>query len=129
MLNVITVLGRICNEIELKSTPTGTEACSFTIACERDYKNQNGEKDTDFLDVVTFRNTANFVSKYFAKGRAIVVSGRLQTRMWEDKNGNKRKSTEIIADNVYFADSKTETQSSATPSYGDVTDYPDDLPF
>ena len=129
MLNVITVLGRICNEIELKSTPTGTEVCSFTIACERDYKNQNGEKDTDFLDVVTFRNTANFVSKYFAKGRAIVVSGRLQTRMWEDKNGNKRKSTEIIADNVYFADSKTENQSSTIASYGDVTDYPGDLPF
>lgn len=129
MLNTITMGGRICNDVELKTTNTGTEVCSFTIACERDFKNQNGEKQTDFVDVVTFRNTAVFVSKYFAKGRMAIVNGRLQTRTWEDQNGNKRKAVEILADNVYFGDSKTENQTASTPSYGDVTDFQGDLPF
>lgn len=129
MLNRITIEGRICNELELKTTPTGTEVCSFTIACERDYKNQNGEKPTDFVDVVTYRNTAVFVSKYFSKGRMATVDGRLQTRNWEDQNSNKRKSVEILAESVYFGDSKKETQTASTPSYGDVTDFQGDLPF
>ena len=129
MLNTITMGGRICNELELKTTNTGTEVCSFTIACERDFKNQNGERQTDFVDVVTFGNTANFVSKYFSKGRMAIVNGRLQTRTWEDQNGNKRKAVEIIADNVYFGDSKTDNQNTNTASYGDVTDFQGDLPF
>jgi single-strand DNA-binding protein len=129
MLNTITMGGRICNELELKTTTTGKEVCSFTIACERDFKNQNGERQTDFVDVVTFGNTANFVSKYFAKGRMAIVDGRLQTRTWEDQNGNKRKAVEIIAENVYFGDSKTDNQNANTASYGDVADFQGDLPF
>jgi single-strand DNA-binding protein len=129
MLNTITMGGRICNELELKTTTTGKEVCSFTIACERDFKNQNGERQTDFVDVVTFGNTANFVSKYFSKGRMAIVDGKLQTRTWEDQNGNKRKAVEIIADNVYFGDSKTDNQNTSTASYGDVADFQGDLPF
>lgn len=105
MLNTITICGRICNELELKTTPTGTEVLSFAVACERDYKDKDGEKQTDFIDVVTFKNTAVFVNKYFAKGRMAIINGRLQTRTWQDKDGNKRKAVEIIADNVYFGDS------------------------
>lgn len=115
MLNTITICGRICNDLELKSTPSGTEVLSFTVACERDFKDKSGEKQTDFIDVVTFKNTAVFVSRYFAKGRMAIVNGKLQTRTWEDKNGNKRKSVEIIADNVYFADSKKEEGGGETP--------------
>lgn len=106
MLNTITVAGRICNELELKKTPTDVEVLSFTVACERDFKDKSGEKQTDFFDVVCFKNTAVFVSKYFAKGRMAIVNGRLQTRKWQDKDGNNRKAIEIIADNVYFGDSK-----------------------
>ena len=113
MLNTITICGRICNELELKNTPTGTEVLSFTVACERDYKDKDGEKQTDFIDIVTFKNTAVFVSKYFAKGRMAIINGRLQTRTWQDKDGNKRKTVEIIADNVYFGDSNN-NQSGAS---------------
>lgn len=120
MLNTITVCGRICNELELKTTTTGTEVLSFTVACDRDFKDSNGERQTDFIDVVAFKNTAVFVNKYFAKGRMAIVDGRLQTRMWEDKDGNKRKSVEVIADNVYFGDSKNtttnETENSVQPT-------------
>lgn len=146
MLNTITICGRICNELELKTTPTGTEVLTFAVACERDYKDKDGEKQTDFIDVVAFKNTAVFVSKFFAKGRMAIVSGKLQTRNWEDKNGNKRKAVEIIADNVYFADSKqngkaTKTANSANSVanmsayeevaiiYDDDLMYDDDLPF
>lgn len=122
MLNTITVCGRICNELELKTTTTGTEVLSFTVACDRDFKDSNGERQTDFIDIVAFKNTAVFVNKYFAKGRMAIVDGRLQTRMWEDKDGNKRKSVEVIADNVYFGDSKNaasntnETENSVQPT-------------
>lgn len=128
MLNTITICGRICNELELKNTPSGTEVITFTVACERDFKGTNGEKETDFIDVVAFKSTAVFVSKYFAKGRMAIVDGRLQTRTWEDKNGNKRKAVEIVANNVYFADSKTtEASGQPTPNFEEVTDG--DLPF
>jgi single-strand DNA-binding protein len=85
----------------------------MTLAVDRDFKNQNGEKDTDFIDVVAYRNTAEFLSKYFGKGRMAVVEGRLQIRDWTDKDGNKRRNAEIIADNVYFGDSKSESKSPA----------------
>jgi single-strand DNA-binding protein len=130
MLNTITICGRICNELELKTTTTGTEVLSFTVACERDFKNSNGEKEADFIDVVAYKNTAVFVSKYFAKGRMAIVDGRLQTRNWEDKNGNKRKSVEIIANNVYFADSKTNTEQNTAPTTApNFENVDDELPF
>lgn len=109
MLNNVNIMGRICNEIELRRTNTGTAVASFTIACDRDFPNKStGEKETDFVDVVCWKNTAEFVSKYFGKGRMAVVSGRLQIRSWTDKDGNKRRNAEIVADNVYFGDSKND---------------------
>ncbi len=118
MLNNVTICGRICNELELKTTPTGTEVLTFAIACERDFKDKNGEKQTDFIDVVTFKNTAVFVSNYFSKGRMAIVNGKLQTRNWQDKDGNKRKAVEIVADNVYFADSKSSSENEKTANRG-----------
>lgn len=113
MLNKIVIMGRIVRDIELKRTNSGVSVVSLTLAVDRDFKNQNGERDTDFIDVVAYRNTAEFLSKYFGKGRVAVVEGRLQIRDWQDKDGNKRRSAEVIAENVYFGDSKTE---SATPA-------------
>lgn len=132
MLNTITICGRICNELELKTTPSGTEVLTFAVACERDFKDGNGERQADFIDVVAFKNTAVFVSKYFGKGRMAIVDGRLQTRNYEDKNGNKRKAVEVIANNVYFADSKpTEAVTvpeQPMPNYEEVSTE-GDLPF
>ena len=108
MLNKIVVMGRLTRDPELRRTGTGTAVTSFTIACDRDFKDkQTGEKETDFLDVTVWRQTAEFVSKYFTKGRVAIVEGRLQIRDWTDKDGNKRRSAEIAADNVYFGDSKS----------------------
>ena len=106
MLNKIFVMGRLTHDPELRRTGSGTPVCSFSIACDRDFKSQSGEKETDFFDVVAWRATGEFVSKYFTKGRMAVVEGRLQIREWQDKEGNKRRSAEVIADNVYFGDSK-----------------------
>lgn len=123
MLNNVTMMGRICNDIELRRTNSGIAVASFSIACDRDFPNKTtGEKETDFVDVVCWKNTAEFVSKFFSKGRMIVVSGRLQIRSWTDKDGNKRKTAEIVADNVYFGDSKKESEtSSATGSFSYAT--------
>lgn len=109
-LNRVVVMGRITRDLELKRTNSGVSVVSLTLAVDRDFKNQNGEKDTDFIDVVAYRNTAEFLSKYFGKGRMAVVEGRLQIRDWTDKDGNKRRNAEIIADNVYFGDSRQATQ-------------------
>lgn len=106
MLNRIIVMGRMTRDPELRRTNSGTAVASFTVAVDRDFKSQSGEKETDFIDIVAWRSTAEFVSKYFSKGRMAVVEGRLQIRDWTDKNGNKRRSAEIVADNVYFGDSK-----------------------
>ena len=106
MLNRIIVMGRMTRDPELRRTNSGTAVASFTVAVDRDFKSQSGEKETDFIDVVAWRNTAEFVSKYFSKGRMAVVEGRLQIRDWTDKNGNKRRSAEIVADSAYFGDSK-----------------------
>lgn len=106
MLNKIFVMGRLTHDPELRRTGSGTPVCSFSIACDRDFKSQSGEKETDFFDVVAWRATGEFVNKYFTKGRMVVVEGRLQIREWQDKEGNKRRSAEVIADNVYFGDSK-----------------------
>lgn len=112
MLNKIIVMGRLTRDPELRRTGSGTAVTSFTLAVDRDFKDQNGDKETDFIDVVAWRNTAEFVSKYFAKGRMAVVEGRLQIRDWTDKDDGKRRSAEIIAENVYFGDSKREAQNT-----------------
>ena len=106
MLNKIIIMGRLTRDPELRRTGSGTAVTSFSLACDRDFKSQSGEKETDFVDVVAWKSTAEFVSKYFSKGRMAVVEGRLQIRDWTDKAGNKRTTAEVVADNVYFADSK-----------------------
>ena len=105
-LNKIFLQGRLTRDPELRRTGSGTAVTSFSLACDRDFKSQSGEKETDFIEVVAWKNTAEFVSKYFSKGRMAVVEGRLQIRDWTDKAGNKRTTAEVVADNVYFADSK-----------------------
>ena len=117
-LNHITIMGRLTRDPELRRTGSGVAVTNFTIACDRDFSANGGDKETDFIDVVAWRNTAEFVEKYFTKGRMAVVSGRLQMRKWTDKDENKRTSAEIVADNVYFGDSKqTATDNSAAPSF------------
>ena len=106
MLNKIIIMGRLTIDPELRRTGSGTAVTSFSLDCDRDFKSQSGEKETDFIEVVAWKNTAEFVSKYFSKGRMAVVDGRLQIRDWTDKAGNKRTTAEVVADNVYFADSK-----------------------
>ena len=99
-------MGRLTHDPELRRTGSGTAVTSFSLACDRDFKSQSGDKETDFIEVVAWKNTAEFVSKYFSKGRMAVVEGRLQIRDWTDKAGNKRTTAEVVADYVYFADSK-----------------------
>ena len=106
MLNRIVLMGRLTRDPELRRTQSGTAVVSFSIACDRDYAAQGAERETDFIDIVAWRGTAEFVDKYFSKGRMIVVAGRLQIRGWEDKDGNKRRSAEVVADNLYFGDSR-----------------------
>lgn len=110
MLNRITVMGRLVRDPELRRTQNGIPVASFSVACERDFKDASGGKVTDFIDIVAWRSTAEFVSKYFTKGRMAVASGRLQLRDWKDRDGNKRRSAEIVTDNVYFGDSKKEQE-------------------
>ncbi len=118
MFNRCTIIGRFVRDPELRHTQSGLPVCSFTIACDRDYKNANGEKDTDFIDIVAWRNTAEFVSKYFTKGRMAVVDGRLQLRDWTDRDGNKRRNAEILASSVNFGDSKPQQQNQSAPAPG-----------
>lgn len=141
MLNHIVIMGRLTKDPELRRTAGGVAVTSFTLAVERDYTGKdNSEKETDFIDCVAWRGTGEFVSKHFTKGRMACVSGRLQLRDWTDKDGNKRRNAEVIADNVYFADSKpaaggatapAPTQQAAAPVGGfapmDIDD--DELPF
>ena len=109
MLNHIVLMGRLTRDPELRRTASGVAVATFSIAVDRDFSNSaTGERETDFIDIVAWRSTAEFVSKYFTKGRMEVVSGRLQIRNWNDKEGNKRRSAEVIADNVYFGDSRRE---------------------
>ena len=114
-------MGRLTRDPELRRTQSGTAVTSFSIACDRDFKSQNGEKETDFIDIVAWRGTAEFVSKYFTKGRMAIVEGRLQIRDWTDNNGGKRRSAEVVADNIYFGDSKRDSAPGdygAPPAYG-----------
>ena len=132
MLNKIDVMGRLTRDVDLKTTPAGVSVASFSMAVERDFA-EGGEKKTDFIDVVAWRQTAEFVSKYFTKGMMAVVSGRLQIREWQDKEGNKRKTAEIVADNVYFGEGKKDNGgSSQTKPAGNPIDVQNDdepLPF
>ena len=106
MLNRIVLMGRLTRDPELRKTQLDTSVCSFSLAVDRDYKKDGEKKETDFIDIVAWRATAEFVSKFFAKGRMAVVEGRLQIRDWTDKEGNKRRSAEVVADNLYFGDSR-----------------------
>ena len=118
MLNHITVMGRLTRDPELRHTQSGVPVASFSIACDRDFKDKaTGERATDFIDIVAWRATGEFASKYLTKGRMAVVSGRLQMRDWTDKEGNKRRSAEVITDRVYFGDSKREGGSGGQGSY------------
>ena len=118
MLNHITIMGRLTRDPELRRTGSGVAVASFSVAVDRDFgRNENGEKETDFIDCVAWRNTAEFVSKYATKGRMVVVSGRLQIRSWTDKDGNKRRTAEVVADNVYFGDSKRDNNDGGN-AYG-----------
>ena len=110
MLNHITIMGRLTKDPELRRTGTGVAVTSFTVAVDRDIANkETGERETDFIDCVAWRGTGEFVDKYFKKGSIAVVSGRLQIRSWTDKEGNKRRSAEVVADNVYFGESKKDS--------------------
>ncbi len=112
MLNHITIMGRLTRDPDLRRTGSGIAVASFSLAVDRDYSTRDGgERETDFIDCVAWRQTGEFVSKYFTKGRMAVVSGRLQIRSWTDKDGNKRRTAEVVADNVYFGDSKREESS------------------
>ena len=124
MLNRIIIMGRLVRDPELRTTQSGVSVTSFTLAVDRDFKNRDsGEKSTDFIDVVAWRQTAEFICKYFGKGRMAVAEGRFQIRDWKDRDGNNRRSAEVVADNVYFADSKRDSAGGsdsygAPPAYG-----------
>lgn len=133
MLNKVIVMGRLTRDPELRYTQTNTPVASFSLACDRDYSER---KQTDFIDCVAWSHTAEFIKKYFSKGRAAVVEGRLQVRNWEDDAGNKRRAAEIVVNSIYFADSKPENKQEreyASPrpdtGYAGLKDDEDDLPF
>ena len=133
MLNRIILMGRLVRDPELRHTGNGTAVAALTLAVDRDYKSQSGEKETDFIDIVAWRSTAEFVSRYFTKGRMAVVEGRLQIRDWTDKDGGKRRSAQVVVDNVYFGDSRRAVSDSDTPPAGEFTEIPEgeegELPF
>ena len=140
MLNKIFLMGRLTRDPELRRTQTGTPVASFSLAVDRDFKDKaTGERSTDFIDVVAWRQTAEFVSRYFTKGRMAVVEGRLQIRDWTDKDGGKRRSAEVIADGIYFAGARSAPASEGNadegtlppPPAGELQDLEDDgeLPF
>ena len=137
-MNRVTIMGRLTSDPDFRTLTCGISNASFTLAVERDHSSkEDGSRESDFLDVVAWRSTADFAAKYLAKGRMVAVDGRLQIRNWEDKNGNKRKSVEIIAERIYFADSKRAeerpaqtTHAQAEPAdYAVVTEADDELPF
>lgn len=134
-LNRITIMGRLTRDPELRRTQSGAPVTSFTMAVDRDFKSQSGDKETDFIDVVAWRQTAEFVARYFTKGRMAVVEGRLQIRDWQDNNGNKRRSSEVIADSIYFGDSKPQDAQPTVHAVNvDASDFDEieddpDFPF
>lgn len=143
MLNRIVIMGRLTKDPDLRRTQSGTAVASFTLAVDRDFTNQDGSRDTDFIDCVAWKGTGEFISRNFTRGRMAVVSGRLQLRDWTDKEGNKRRSAEVVADSVYFGDSKKDPeaeyaaaekagksyQPAAAPVSVEADDSEGDLPF
>ncbi len=133
MLNNIILQGRLTRSPEMKATASGISCATFTLACEQDYKNQNGERDTDFFDVVAWRNTADFVQRYFSKGQMAVVKGRLQTRQWTAEDGSKRKAVQIVAENVYFCGAPNTSTTTEQPAAVEESSFTpvetDELPF
>lgn len=131
MLNHIVIMGRMVRDPEFRKTRSGTSVASFTLAVDRDFTSEGAEKETDFIDCVAWKGTADFVSGYFFKGSMAVVDGRLQLRNWKDKDGNKRRSAEIVANRVYFGESKrnTETKDPENPGGFTMMDDDSDLPF
>ncbi|MEG1492422.1 MAG: single-stranded DNA-binding protein, partial [Oscillospiraceae bacterium] len=128
MLNHITIMGRLTRDPELRYTQTNTAVTSFTLAVDRDFAPKDGgERVTDFIDVVAWRQTGEFVSKYFSKGKMAAVSGRLQIRDWTDKDGNKRKTAEILADSVYFGESRNGADTKPKPAGRGVDVNADDF--
>lgn len=132
MLNKIIVMGRFTADAELRSTQGGKNVTSFTLAVDRDFKGQNGERETDFINCVAWNGTADFITRYFQKGSVAIVSGRLQTRKYETQDGQKRTATEIVAENVYFGEAKrdkaeNDVPPSLPPDFNAEED--DDLPF
>lgn len=124
MLNHIVIMGRLARDPDLRHTQSGTPVASFTLAVDRDFKDkQTGERATDWIDVVAWHSTGEFVSRYFSKGRMAVVDGRLQIRDWTDKDGNKRRNAEVVADHVYFGDSKREDSSNTSQAYNQPSGY------
>lgn len=134
MLNKIFLQGRLVADPELRHTQQGTPVASFRIAVDRDYKNQSGTRETDFINIVAWRGTGEFVSRYFTKGRMAIVEGRLQVREYTDKDGNRRHATEVVANNIYFGDSRKDertTNDSAKPAeeFAELAEDDGELPF
>ena len=119
MLNRIFIMGRFTRDPELRRTQSDIPVASFSLAVDRDFKTSGGEKETDFIDFVAWRQTAEFINKYFAKGRMAVVEGRLQVRPWKDRDGNSRRSAEVVVDNIYFGDSKRADASAPAEPPGE----------
>lgn len=140
MLNRVIIQGRLCSDVELRRTNNGTAVASVTLAVDRDFKSQDGRRETDFISVVAWRGVAEHLSKYLSRGRMAVVEGRLQMRERQDKDGNKRRNAEVVADNVYFGDSRSDNasgghQAAKAPVNVDAEDFVEvedddsDLPF
>ena len=129
MLNHIVIMGRMTRDPELRKTPNGTSVASFTLAVDRDFTPESGEKETDFIDCVAWKGTADFVSGYFFKGSMAVVDGRLQLRDWKDKDGNKRRSAEVVANCVYFGEGKKSSEPQNLENPGRFTMMKDDGGF
>ena len=128
MYNLAIIIGRICATPELRTTPNGTSVCSFTVAVDRAFKNADGERVTDFINCVAYRNNAEFISKFFHKGSPIGLQGNIQTRSYTDKEGNKRTVTEIVVDKAFFTGSKEKTavevESPVQSEFDDSADTP-----
>lgn len=129
MLNNIILQGRLCKDVDIRRLPSGKSVASVSVACDRDFTNkETNEKETDFIDIVAFGNTADHLAKFFTKGRIIIVSGRLQIRNYTDKDGNKRRASEIVVNSVYFGDSKkssegTFTEQTTNAHQGSTSDF------
>ena len=127
MINVVAIMGRLVADPELKTTPAGTNVCTFRIACDRSFAQQGQQRQADFIDVVAWRNNADFLCKHFAKGGMVAVQGRLQTRQYQDRNGNKRTAVEVVADSLSFAGSSKKPGGQAVDEGGEAppSDYRD----